>query len=128
MSIPGTDEDNAYEITTEITMDGVSESNFESLKNDLTVAVSKSLGVPVSSVKLEMSNSDTVSALSKDTVIVTIVSIKNETDMNTLTNSIDSGVFTEGMKEEISKTPALNTAGITLEAVSKSVVKACMPT
>jgi hypothetical protein len=128
LSIPGTDEDNAYEITTEITMDGVSESNFESLKNDLTVAVSKSLGVPLSSVKLEMSNSDTVSALSKDTVIVTIVSIKNETDMNTLTNSIDSGVFTEGMKEEISKTPALNTAGITLEAVSKSVVKACMPT
>ena len=107
-------------------MDGVTESNFETLKHDLTVAVSKSLGVPVSSVKLEMNNSDTVSALAKDTVVVTIVSIENETDKNTLTNSIDSGIFTAVMEDEISKSPALISAGVKLDVVSKSVVKSCM--
>jgi hypothetical protein len=116
-------EESAYTTTTEMTMDGVTTSNFESMKEDLTAIIAKSLGVPKTSVKLTIKETDSISERGGDAVITATISIKGEDDKGKLENSIASGSFTKSMNEEIKKSPTLSKAGIQLESASNPIVK-----
>ena len=109
-------------------MAGVDKTNFNSIKNDLTAAAAKSLGVPETSIRMVMPELNTVSELEGGAVIVTTISTKDESEKTRLMNFIPSSSFTNAMTEEVSRSLALKTAGIKLVSVTKPTVTRSMIT
>jgi len=106
-----------------MTMEGVNSTNFESIKDELTEITAKSIGVPKTSVKLTITDTDRTSDREGGTVINVEISVKGEGDKNTIANAISTGSFTTVMNEEISNSPTLSEAGIEIESVSTPTVK-----
>ena len=104
-----------------MTMDGVSSANFETIKDELTAITAKSLGVPNTSVKLTLKETDNMRE--GGTVINVEISIKDEDDTSNIVNAISTGSFTETMNEEVRNSTTLSTAGIVVESTSTPIVK-----
>ena len=117
------DEGSAYTITTEMTMQGVSSTNFESIKDELAAITAEAIGVPKTSVMLTIKETDSTSERQGGTVIIVEISMKGEDDMKNVWNTISTGSFTNSITEEISKSPTLSKAGIEIESVSIPTVK-----
>ena len=104
-----------------MTMEGVSSANFESIKDELTAITAKSLGVPNTSVKLTLKETDNMRE--GGTVINVEISIEDGYDTNKVVNAISTGSFTTAMNEEVSNSPTLSEAGIEIKSVSTPTVK-----
>ena len=106
-----------------MTMEGVTSTNFESLKDELTEITAKSLGVPKTSVKLTIKETDRTSDREGGTVINVEISVNEKDDKTNIANAISTGEFTRTMNEEISKSSTLSGAGIEVLSVSTPTVK-----
>ena len=131
------DEGSAYTITIQMTMKGVSSTNFGSIKDELSAITAKAIGVPKTSVMLTIKETERlITSDDKDellqmlasdreggTVISVEISIKGEDDMKNVWNKISTGSFTSAIKGEISNSPTLSKDGIEIESVSTPTVK-----
>ena len=100
---------------------GVTESNFDTLKTELTDVFATSVGVPSSSVRLSLMGS-TVASRSTGTVIVATIKSSNANTVDAVKSSIGSGSFKETLNDEISNSEALKASGVVMNAVSEPKV------
>ena len=100
---------------------GVTESNFDTLKTELTDVFATSVGVPSSSVGLSLMDS-TVASRSTGTVIVATIKSSNANTVDAVKSSIGSGSFKETLNDEISNSETLKASGVVMNAVSEPKV------
>ena len=106
-----------------MTMKGVNSTSFASIKDDLTEIIAESIGVPKTSVKLTIKDTDRTSDRQGGTVINVEISIKEEGEKSTIVNEISTGSITSAVNKEISNSPTLSEVGIEIESVSTPTVK-----
>ena len=107
----------------EITLSGVNEDNFDSLKSNLTVAVANSLAVNKAMVSLTLNLNTEKLKRSGDTdyVIKASIEVPDGFDQDQLTASIsDSESFVKNLNDEVESNPLLGL--ITAKAVGEPVV------
>ena len=107
-------------IIAEMTFDGLTESNFEAVKNDLTNSVASALGVSSSSVELDIKST---SRKRSDGIVVVATITTTELDVvDDVQNSIESGTFASDISNEVQNSPSLQDIGLTFTGVSEVVV------
>ena len=112
-----------YQVTTEMTFDGLTESTFEGVKEDLTNSVANALDVSNSAVELKIKNQRRRKRSVGSNGIVVEVTI-TATDLKAvgdLKKSINSGTFESAFNDEIQNSPSLKDMGISLTAVAQAV-------
>ena len=100
---------------------GVTESNFDTLKTELTDVFATSVGVPSSSVGLSLMDS-TVASRSTGTVIVATIKSSDAKAVEAVKSSIGSESFKETLNDEISNSETLKASGVVMNAVSEPKV------
>jgi len=110
-----------YTVTTELTVEGVTESNFDTQKDDLTDAFANSLGVSSSSVKLSLEESSGTSR-SASTVVYATVGASEANDAADIASSINDKTFLSTLNVEISKSETLQANGVVINSVSEATV------
>ena len=110
-----------YTVSTRMAVAGVTESNFDTFKTELTDVFATSVGVPSSSVGLSLMDS-TVASRSTSTVIVATIKSSNANTVDAVKSSIGSGSFKETLNDEISNSETLKASGVVMNAVSEPKV------
>ena len=110
-----------YTVTTELTVEGVTESNFDTQKDDLTDAFANSLGVSSSTVKLSLKESS-VTTRSTSTVVYATVGASEANDAADIASSINDKTFLSTLNVEISKSETLQDNGVVVNSVSEATV------
>ena len=112
-----------YQVTTEMTFDGLTESTFEEVKTDLTNSVANALDVSNAAVELKIKNQRRRKRSVGSNGIVVEVTI-TATDLKAvgdLKKSINSGTFESAFNDEIQNSPSLNDKGFTLTGVAQAI-------
>ena len=103
-----------------MTFDGLTESNFEAVKTDLTDSVASALGVSSSSVELDIKS--TSRKRSDGIVVVATITTTELNVVDEVQNSIESGTFASDISNEVQNSPSLQEIGLTFTGVSEVVV------
>ena len=101
---------------------GVTSSNFDSIKDDLATAIADTLGVDNSTVSLTLK-----SDFKRSSSVVVVVSITT-TDQNVaddLLDDINSKSFVSDVNTEVSSSSALQAAGVVLDYVKETACGGC---
>ena len=112
-----------YQVTTEMTFDGLTESTFEEVKTDLTNSVANALGVAYSAVELNIKNQRRRkrSVGSNGIVVDVTITTMDLKAISDIKNSINSGTFESALNGEIQNSPSLNDKGFSLTGVSQAI-------
>ena len=100
-------------VTTEMTFSGVTPSNFEGIKDELTKTVATVLRVDSSAVELSLKSLISRKRSNGMVVVLTITSTR-AVEVDDVKNHINSSDFVSNVNTEVSNSPALVSANVTL--------------
>ena len=100
-------------VTTEMTFSGVTPSNFEGIKHELTKTVATVLRVDSSAVELSLKSLISRKRSNGMVVVATITSTR-AVEVDDVKNHINSSDFVSNVNTEVSNSPALVSANVTL--------------
>jgi len=114
-----------FTVTSELTFsDGVTSSNFDSIKEDLAAAIADVLGVDSSTVSLTLKSDLRSSSI----VVVVTITTTDEDIADNLQDDIDSNSFVSDVNTEVNSSPSLSAAGVVLDYVDETACGGCEPT
>ena len=105
-----------------MTFAGVTPSNFEGIKDELTNTVATVLGVDSSAIELSIKISRSRGRNSGTVVVATITSTDSDV-ANNVKDSINSGSFVSTVNNEVSNSAALMSAGVTLDSATEATAE-----
>ena len=105
-------------VTTEMTFSGVTPSNFEGIKDELTKTVATVLRVDSSAVELSLKSLISRKRSNGMVVVATITSTR-AVEVDDVKNHINSSDFVSNVNTEVSNSPALVSANVTLVGVTE---------
>ena len=100
-------------VTTEMTFSGVTPSNFEGIKDELTKTVATVLRVDSSAVELSLKSLISRKRSNGMVVVATITSTR-AVEVDDVKNHINSSDFVSNVNTEVSNSPALVSANVSL--------------
>ena len=101
--------------------DGVTLSNFDSIKEDLAAAIANVLGVDSSKVSLKPKSELRSSSI----VVVVTITTTNEDVADDLQDYINANSFVSDVNTEVSSSPSLAAAGVVLDYVDGTACGGC---
>ena len=101
--------------------DGVTSSNFDSIKEDLAAAIADVLGVDSSTVSLTLKSDLRSSSI----VVVVTITTTDEDIADNLQDDIDSNSFVSDVNTEVNSSPSLSAAGVVLDYVDETACGGC---
>ena len=96
---------------------GVTSSNFNTIKNEMTKAIAIALGVEISSVELTFKRS--ISRRRRNSIVVVVsITSTDEDEVGDIEYDIKSNSFVAAVNTEFSKSTTLLSAGVELDSVT----------
>ena len=100
---------------------GVTSSNFDSIKDDLAAAIADTLGVDSSMVSLTLKSDLRSSSI----VVVVTIATTDEDVADDLQDDIDASSFVSDVNTACNSAPSLSAAGVILDYVDETACGGC---
>ena len=98
---------------------GVTSTNFNTIKNEMTKAIATALDVEISSVDLKFKRSISKRRRNSTVLVVSITST-DEVEVGDIEYAMKSNSFVSAVNTEFSKSTTLTSAGVELDSVTSS--------